>query len=425
MPARGKSAASSAIAQTLEPGRDGVSAAAFSGARLARMHERMAGYVERGEVPGLVTLVSRHGHTHVDAVGTLALGAASPMRRDTIFRISSVTKPITAIAAMILVEECKLRLDEAVDRLLPELANRRVLSRIDAELDDTVPAKRAITVRDLLTFRLGFGILMLPPDATPIQQAALALDLNQGPPNPQAYPAPDEWIRRFGTLPLMHQPGERWMYNTGSDVLGVLIARASGMSFPDFLRDRIFEPLGMTDTAFFVPKEKQDRFATSYSTDVRTHALSRFDGPMDGQWSTAPAFPSGAAGLVSTVDDLLAVGEMMLGRGKSADRILSRTSIALMTSDHLAATQRPLWGTEGDYFDTHGFGFGMSVVTRALDFSGSVGTFGWDGGYGTTWYCDPREDMVSILMTQAMWTSPSPPNVALDFRTSTYQALDD
>jgi len=400
-----------------------VSTRGFSKERLARLHDRMSGYVERGEVPGIVTLLSRNGHTHVDAVGALALGDAPPMHRDTIFRISSVTKPITAIAAMILVEECRLRLDEPVDRLLPELAHRRVLVRPDAELDDTVPAKRPITVRDLLTFRMGFGIMMLPPDATPIQRASAALALQQGPPNPQHFPPPDEWMRRFGTLPLIHQPGEGWMYNTGADVLGVLIARASSQSLPDFLRERLFEPLGMTDTAFFVPKDKQHRFATSYSTDFRTHALALFDGPGDGQWSTPPAFASGAAGLVSTVDDLLAVGAMMLGMGE-ANRILSRTSIALMTTDHLSPTQRPAWGMQGDYFETHGFGFGMSVVTRALDYSGSVGTFGWDGGYGTTWYCDPREGMVSILMTQAMWTSPAPPDVCQDFRTLAYRALD-
>lgn len=402
-----------------------MSAGGFSNDGLARLHERMQGYVERGELPGLVSLVSRHGHTRADAIGSLAMGDDAPMRRDTIFRISSVTKPITAIAAMILVEENKLRLDESVDRLLLELANRRVLSRFDAELDDTVPAKRAITVRDLLTFRMGFGIVMLPPDSTPIQRAVSALALGQGPPNPQHFPPPDEWLRRLATLPLIHQPGEQWMYNTGADVLGVLIARASGQSFPDFLRDRIFEPLGMQDTGFFVPPHKQRRFATQYSTDFHTHALSFFDGPADGQWSTPPAFASGAAGLVSTADDLLAVAKLMLGAEKSAKRILSPASIALMTRDHLSSTEKPVWGLAGRYFDSHGFGFCMSVVTRAGDHSGSVGTFGWDGGYGTTWYCDPREGMVSILMTQAMWTSPTPPSVSRDFRTSTYQAIDD
>ena len=239
-----------------------MSIGGLSRARLARMHDVMAGYVERGEVPGLVTLVSRRGEVHVDAIGMKALGGSDPMRRDTIFRISSMTKPITAAATMILVEECKLRLDEPVDRLLPELADRKVLKRLDGPLDDTVPANRPITVRDLLTFRMGFGIIMAPPDTYPIQRAVSELLLGQGPPNPSTPPAPDEWIRRLGTLPLMHQPGEKWMYNTGSDVLGVLIARASGQPLETFLRERIFEPLGMKDTGFSVPAAKIDRLAT-------------------------------------------------------------------------------------------------------------------------------------------------------------------
>ena len=197
-----------------------MSTGGLSKARLRRMHDVMAGHVERGEMPGLVTLVSRHGEVHVDALGMKAIGGNDPMRRDTIFRIASMTKPITAAAAMILVEECKLRLDEPVDRLLPELANRKVLKRIDGPLDDTVPANRPITVRDLLTFRMGFGSVMAPPGTYPIQKAMSDLQIGgDGPPTPSKTPAPDEWIRRLGTLPLMHQPGEKWMYNTGSDVL--------------------------------------------------------------------------------------------------------------------------------------------------------------------------------------------------------------
>src|SRR5947208_2896116 len=233
-----------------------MSTAGLSKARLGRMHDIMVGYVERGEVPGLVTLISRRGEVHVDVIRTQAFADPAPMRRDTIFRISSMTKPITAAATMILVEECKVRLDEPVDRLLPELANRTVLKRLDGPLDDTVPANRPITVRDLLTFRMGFGQMMAPPDAYPILQAASALQIGMGPPNPATMPAPDEWLRRLGTLPLMHQPGERWMYNTGSDVLGVLIARAAGQSLEAFLRERIFEPLGMIDTSFSVPPAK-------------------------------------------------------------------------------------------------------------------------------------------------------------------------
>ena len=181
----------------------------------------MAGHVERGDVPGLVTLVSWRGEAHVDTIGMKAAGGSDPIERDTIFRISSMTKPVTAAATMILVDEAKLQLDEPVDRLLPELSGRQVLTGIDAQLDDTVPADRPISVRDLLTFRMGFGIVMAPPGMYPIQDAMSELRLAQGIPSPSTPPAPDEWIRRLGTLPLMHQPGERWMYNTGSDVLGV------------------------------------------------------------------------------------------------------------------------------------------------------------------------------------------------------------
>src|SRR5579864_3345019 len=254
-----------------------MSNAGLSSARLARMHDVMVGYVERGEVPGLVTLVSRRGEVHVDAIGTRAIADPTPMRRDTIFRISSMTKPITAAATMILVEECKLRLDEPVDRLLPEMAARKVLKRLDGPLDDTVPAKRPITVRDLLTFRLGFGIVMAPPDLYPIQKAVSEKVLGQGPPQPLAPPAPDEWMRRFGTLPLLHQPGEKWMYHTGSDVLGVLIARAAGQPLQTFFHERIFEPLGMKDTGFSVPSAKLNRLATEYSVNPGTGALELYD----------------------------------------------------------------------------------------------------------------------------------------------------
>jgi CubicO group peptidase (beta-lactamase class C family) len=256
------------------------------------MHDVMAGYVERGEVPSLVTLVSRRGEVHVDVIETQAVDDSRPMQRDTIFRISSMTKPITAAATMILVEECKLRLDEPVDALLPELADRRVLKRLDGPLDDTVPAKRPITVRDLLTFRMGFGQMMVPPDAYPILSAANEQQIGMGPPSPSRMPVPDEWMRRLGSLPLMHQPGEQWMYNTGSDVLGVLIARASGQPLETFLRERLFEPLGMRDTGFSVPAASLNRLATSYWTDPTSGKLTVYDEPMSSQWSRPPSFPS-------------------------------------------------------------------------------------------------------------------------------------
>lgn len=397
----------------------------FSKLRLDRMHEVMTGYVARRELPGLITLVSRRGEVHVDVIGNKALEPSDPMRRDTIFRISSMSKPITAIATLILIEECKLRLDEPLDRLLPELANRRVLRSLESPLDDTVPAKRAITVRDLLTFRFGYGLLMAAPDAYPILVAAEQKGVGNGPPSPDKAPAPDAWIAGLGSLPLMAQPGEKWLYNSGSDVLSVLVARASGKSFDTFLRERIFEPLGMKDTAFSVPAEKLDRLATSYGVDFETGALNVYDLP-NGQWSHPPQFPSGAGGLVSTVDDYLAFSRMMLAGGAlGKTRIVSRPSLELMTTDHLTPEQKAVSGLTPDQFDDHGWGFGVAVTTRRAEIYENVGAYGWDGGMGTGWRVDPREEMFTILLTQRSWTAPTPPPMFRDFWTCAYQAIDD
>ena len=403
-----------------------MSTAGLSRSRLGRMHDVMKGYVERGEVPGLITLVSRRGEVHINVIGTMAYEVSDSIQRDTIFRISSMTKPITAVATMILVEECKLRLDEPVDRLLPELAGRKVLKLLDGQLDDTEPAIRPITVRDLLTFRMGFGLMMAPPDAYPILKAANEQQIGMGPPSPDILPAPDEWMRRLGQLPLMHQPGEMWMYNTGADVLGVLIARASGQPLEAFLRERIFEPLDMKDTSFSVPGHKLNRLATSYWTNFVSGKIEVYDEAEGGQWSRPPAFPSGAGGLVSTIDDYMAFGQMMLNHGKhGSERILSRLSVETMTTDQLTPEQKAVSGLVSGFFDSHGWGFGMSVVTKRDDVASVPGRYGWDGGMGTSWYSDPREEMVTILMTQQSWTSPSPPNVCRDFWTLAYQAVDD
>jgi CubicO group peptidase (beta-lactamase class C family) len=389
------------------------------------MHDVMAGHVARGGMPGLVTLLSRRGEVHIDAMGAQAIGGA-PMRRDTIFRISSMTKPVAAVAAMILVEECLLRLDEPVDRLLPELADRRVLRRLDGPLDETVPAKRPITARDLLTFRMGFGLVLAPADTYPVQRAMTELGLSQGPPSPTTPPGPDEWIRRLGTLPLMYQPGERWLYNTGSDVLGVLITRAAGQPLDTFMRERVFEPLGMGDTGFSVPAQSIDRFATAYTADPENGELRVYDEAGGGRWSRPPAFPSAAGGLVSTVDDFAAFGQMLLDGGTHAgERILSRPSVETMTTDQLMPEQKAVSGLVPGYFESHGWGFGMSVVTRRTEIAETPGRYGWDGGLGTSWHSDPAEGMVTILMTQRAWTSPSPPEVCRDFWTTAYQAIDD
>jgi len=367
---------------------------------------QLAKFVSSGEVPGLVALVARDGDVRVEVLGALSIGGP-PVARDSLFRISSMSKPITAAATMMLVDDGALELDAPVERWLPELANRRVLARFDAELDDTVAATRPPTVRDLLAFTWGFGIMMAAPGTYPIQRAADELRLAQGFPTPLVPPAPDEWIRRLGTLPLVHQPGAQWMYHSGSDVLGVLIARASGMTFDVFLRERMFAPLGMADTSFWVPAEKRARFATSY-TVAPDGSLRENDRP-DGQWATPPAFPGGGGGLVSTVDDYLAFAEMLLGRGRV--HLLSERAVAEMTRDQLTLAQKAASSFVPGFFDRQGWGFGVAVATAA-DSWGGIGTFGWDGGLGSVVRIDPGARTIKILMTQRAWTSPVPPPVA-------------
>jgi CubicO group peptidase (beta-lactamase class C family) len=396
----------------------------FSEERLERMPAVLGRQLESGRMPGLVALVSRRGETHVTALGTAAFGESEPMRRDSIFRIASVTKPITAAAAMILIEECKLRLDDPVDPWLPELANRQVLRAIDGPIDDTVPANRAITLRDLLTFRLGLGAVMIFPARYPIQHAMEAAGIAPGPKMPAH--APDELMRRFGSVPLLHQPGEAWTYNSGSDILGILIARVSGKNLGAFLRERIFEPLGMKDTGFSIPASDLGRLPASYGTDFATGETVDFDVAGSESWfAKEPVFESGAGGLVSTADDLLAFGEMMLGGGtRGKVRMLSRASVALMTSDQIAPAQKAASPFFPGFWENHGWGFGVSIDTRRAEIYTTPGRFGWDGGFGTSWYVDPVEGLIGVLLTQRAMDSPVPPTAYTDFWTTAYAALE-
>ncbi len=391
--------------------------------RFGRVAEALRERSARGEIAGGIALVERHGERTVALAGVMDLADGRPMARDTIFRVASVTKPLTAVAAMILVEETRLHLDDPVDQFLPELADRRVLRSLDGSLADTVAADRAITLRDLLTFRAGLGAVMAMPGTHPIQRAMEDAGVGPGP-VPCQIP-PDEFMRRIGALPLIHQPGERWMYHTAADILGVLIARASGMDLGEFMRQRLFEPLGMKDTDFSVPGGKLDRFATCYVRD-ESGALAVWDTPRGGMWSSPPAFPSGGGGLVSTADDLAAFGRMMLNMGAvPGGRILSRPAVELMTTDHITPAQKAASFFYPGFWDSQGWGFGMSVVTRRDGVAASPGRYGWDGGYGTTLAIDPREDLVAVFLMQRVMTGPDDFRINEDFLTLTYSALDD
>jgi CubicO group peptidase (beta-lactamase class C family) len=375
-------------------------------------------------MPGLVALVNHGDDVHVETLGTMSVDGGAPMKSDTIFRIASLTKPITAVAAMILVEECRIRLDHPVDPWLPELADRRVLKTIGSEMDDTIPARRAITVRDLLAYRMGFGSVMAMPDTYPIQRLVREYQIGgDGPPRPALAPTTDEWIRRLGSLPLMAHPGERWMYHVSGDVLGVLVERVSGQSLGTFMRERIFEPLGMKDTAFHVPDDRIGRLSPCYAFNAQDHALGVYDGVEDSDWRDEPPFESGGGGLVSTIDDYFAFCRMMLNKGRhGSEQVLSRAAVELMTSDQLTAEQRA--GSD-IFFGTHtSWGLGMAVDIQRDDVFRTPGRFGWDGGLGTSAYTDPAEGMISILMTPRMMESPQPPNVFTDFWTLAYGAME-
>ena len=403
----------------------------FSPKLLVRVREVLVRYVDSGFAPGAVAAVARHGEVHIEATGNLAFegeGAKTPMAADTICRVASTTKPIVAACAMTLVEDCTLRLDDPVDEFLPELADMRVLADPDGSLEDTVPAKRPITLRDLLTFTLGTGIVVAEPGTIPIADALNALrgeEPDQAPASScETAMPPDEWIRRLGALPLVYQPGERWMYNTAANVTGVLIARATGMSFGDALRERICGPLGMKDTAFSVAGESISRLATVYQGDEVAGEAVVYDGP-DGYWSRPPTFEDGGGGLVSTISDYLAFASALLAGGTHhGERVLSRPSVTLMTSDQLTPAQKAVSGFTPGYFDDFGWGFGMSVRTRRTHLGPSVGSYGWNGGYGVIWYNDPAEDMTAILMNQGGAGRPTSP-IFLDFFTAAYQAIDD
>jgi CubicO group peptidase (beta-lactamase class C family) len=379
---------------------------------IARFSETAAQHVGDALVPGLVALVARGDEVHVDALGSLTVGGP-PVRRDSLFRIASTTKPVTGAATLALAREGVLQLDEPVDRLLPELANRRVLRRIDGDLNDTVPADRAITVRDLLTFTFGFGAaveMFTAAEPWPVQKAEARLHLATfGPPSPAEQPDPDTWIAALGSLPLLAQPGERWLYNTGAEVLSVLLARAAGAPFPEVLRTRIFEPLGMRDSAFWT--SDTGRLATAYKPTP--DGLQVWD-PPDGLWSRPQAFPNGAAGLVSTADDLLAFARMLLRGG---DPLLPADAVAQMTSDQLTPEQKA--GANGFLDSSSSWGFCQAVVTEGP----RAGAYGWAGGLGTTWLVDPVRGLTVIVLTQRMFENPFGAQVHTDVQAAAYAAV--
>jgi CubicO group peptidase (beta-lactamase class C family) len=295
-----------------------------------------------------------------------------------------------------------------VRQWLPELASPAVVRTPASPVDDVVPAVRPITVADLLTFRAGYGF---PSDFSLPAVGLLFSELKQGPPQPQLVAAPDEWMAALSRIPLLHQPGEAWLYNTCSDIAGVLIARVSGRPLPEFLAERLFGPLGMVDTGFDVPAGKLARFTSYYRTDP-AGGLELVDAP-GGQWSSLPAFPSAAGGLVSTVDDWHSFARMLLAGGRAGGRqLLSPASVRQMTTDQLTQPQR---NASRLFLEGQGWGFGGSVDVEAIDPWNVPGRYGWVGGTGTAAHITPSTGTVSILLSQLEMAGPTAPALMLDF----------
>ncbi|MEU5951236.1 serine hydrolase domain-containing protein [Streptomyces sp. NPDC047525] len=385
---------------------------------MADLRRTLETHVNNGSVAGAVGLVARGDRVEeVAAVGSVDAEGTAPMARDSIFRIASLTKPVTAAAVMMLVEDGRVALDDPIGEWLPELASPSVVRAPDSPVDDVVPAVRPITVFHLLASRTGYGF---PSDFSLPALAPLFSELKQGPPQPRAVPAPDAWMAALSHIPLLHQPGDGWLYNLSSDLQGVLISRVTGTPLPDFLAERIFEPLGMTDTAFFVPPGKLDRFTSYYAAgpeagperDPET-GLELLDAA-EGQWSTPPAFPSGAGGLVGTVDDWLAFGRMLLAEGTTADgrRLLTPDAVRQMTTNQLTTPERE---SAGLFLEGMGWGFGGAVDVEAVQPWSVPGRYGWVGGTGTTAHITPSTGAVTVMYSQLQMGGPSFPELMRDF----------
>jgi CubicO group peptidase (beta-lactamase class C family) len=343
-------------------------------------------------LPGAVAVVAKGDDVEVAVVGSRSVGGA-PMTRDSIFRIASLTKPITAAAVLLLVEDGVLALDAPVREWLPELASPMVVRTPTSPVDDVVPARRPITVWDLLTSQAGWG---WPSDFSLPAVQALALVQRDGR-EVQSFPAMDVWLASLAEVPMLYQPGEAWLYDTCSTLQGALVERVTG-SFPDFLAERVFAPLGMRDTGFVV--SDIERFTSFYKSGVLAD-------PPDGQWSTMPAFPLGSGGLTGTVDDWLAFGRMLL-----TGDLLSPESVRLMTTNHTTAAQRQVGAL---FLEGQGWGMGGSVDIAPVSPWNVLGRYGWVGGTGTSAHIVPSTGTVAVLFTQAGADSPIPPEWMREF----------
>lgn len=368
----------------------------FDPAGLARIGPALESFVARGELAGVVTLVSRAGDVvQAEEIGWSDLESRTPMSADTLFRIASMSKPITSVAALMLMEEGKIALSDPVARWIPELAELQVLIDPAGPLDRTVPARRAITVEDLLTHRS--GIAYAPFSEGPIKPA---YEQALGDPGMNRMSV-DAWLAALGGLPLAYQPGERFHYGHSTDVLGFLIGRIEGKPFRQVLLERIFGPLGMNDTDFWLPPEKRVRLASLYAYEETSGSLGKVATEM---YDEPPAYTPGGGGLISSAPDYHRFARMLLGEGQFGGvRLLQPATVRLMRQNRLTPAQRQVPFAGMDLWSKSGFGLGVSIAEDLTDnpyACGAQGSMTWPGVFGTWWQADPVNDLVLIYLIQ-------------------------
>ena len=385
-----------------------VSATGFDPEALAGIQPMLQGAIAAGGFPGVVSLIWRKGkEVQCNIAGLRDIERGLPMERQTIFRIASMTKPITSVAALRLIEQKKMKLGDPIEKWAPEFSNMRVLRRADGPLDDTYAAKRSITIEDLMTHRSGlsYGFTSAGPlSAELMQKMGMGIESSL---------TPDEWLKAIASVPLAYAPGERFNYGHSTDVLGFIIARAMGKSLRDAMREAVFAPLAMHDTDFWISPEKRDRTAVLYSTNPGGPGfvplqIASFVAP------SPPAFVSAGQGLVSTVDDYLTFARLLLNRGAvNGVRLLRPETVELMTANRLSPEQRkipilgglPMWTSQG-------FGLGVSMIldeqAHTMIGTGSTGAYGWPGMFGGWWQADPKNDLILLWLIQAMPGPPAP-----------------
>ncbi len=363
---------------------------------MAQVAPALQGIIDQGGLSGAVTLVWKGGQVvQTHALGQRDIAGGTPMTRDTLFRIASMTKPVTSVVIMMLIEEGKLKLDDPVTKWLPELANMVVLDSATGPLDATSPAARDITVEDLMTHRSGLAYAF-----TSMGPIAHAYHEKLGSPLINAL-GPDAWLKALGELPLTYQPGARFHYSHATEVLGFLAARIEGKSLGEVFQARIFGPLGMSDTGFWLAPEKRDRLARLYEAPPEG-ALKDVSFPH----SDAPSpFEAGGGGLISSADDYLKFARMMLGDGEvDGVRLVAPGTIAAMATNRLTQEQRDHGFMGMPFWLGQGFGLGVSMILDPQKHewmgAGAEGAFGWPGAFGTWWQADPANDMILIYLIQ-------------------------